>query len=129
GQELPAHFVSTRELTPEDHVRVQAAVQKYTDSSISKTCNAPNDHTVEEVKRLYMQAYDLGCKGVTYYRDGSRDAVLTHVEEKPAPVVETPPAAPVAIRPRPKILPGYTREIAAPEGDAHVTVNSDQDGP
>ncbi len=60
-------------------------MQRYTDSSISKTVNAPNDHTVEEVQRLYMLAYDTGCKGVTYYRDGSRDAVLTHIkEEKPA---------------------------------------------
>jgi len=83
GQDRPDFFVGAKDLSPEEHVVVQAKVQEYTDSSISKTSNAPNDHTVDEVKRLYMQAYDLGCKGVTYYRDGSRDAVLTSVVETP----------------------------------------------
>ena len=83
GEERPDFFVGAKDLTPEEHVVVQAKVQEYTDSSISKTANAPHDHTVEEVKRLYIQAYDLGCKGVTYYRDGSRDAVLTSVAESP----------------------------------------------
>jgi ribonucleoside-diphosphate reductase alpha chain len=82
GQEAPDYFVSSSSLTPEEHIAVQATVQRFTDSSISKTVNAPNDHTVEEVKRLYMAAFDQGCKGVTYYRDGSRDAVLTHVKDE-----------------------------------------------
>jgi ribonucleoside-diphosphate reductase alpha chain len=82
GAETPGYFVSSSDLTPEEHIAVQARVQQYTDSSISKTVNAPNDHTVEEVKRLYTLAYDTGCKGVTYYRDGSRDAVLTHIKEE-----------------------------------------------
>ena len=82
GEATPDYFVASNELSPEDHIAVQAKVQQYTDSSISKTVNAPNDHTVEEVQRLYMLAYDTGCKGVTYYRDGSRDAVLTHIREE-----------------------------------------------
>jgi ribonucleoside-diphosphate reductase alpha chain len=81
-KETPDYFVSSSSLTPDGHVAVQATVQRFTDSSISKTVNAPNDHTVEEVKRLYMAAFDQGCKGVTYYRDGSRDAVLTHIKEE-----------------------------------------------
>ena len=63
-------------------MRVQATVQRYTDSSISKTVNAPNSHTVKEVQTLYRLAYEMGCKGITYYRDGSRDAVLTRVEDE-----------------------------------------------
>lgn len=95
GQETPDYFVSSSDLSPEGHIAVQATVQRYTDSSISKTVNAPNDHTVEEVKRLYMAAFDQGCKGVTYYRDGSRDAVLTHIKEAQQEAPK-PPAAPVA---------------------------------
>ncbi|MBX5436611.1 MAG: adenosylcobalamin-dependent ribonucleoside-diphosphate reductase [Alicyclobacillaceae bacterium] len=72
GQPLPDYFVTAMELTPEEHVRVQGALQKWIDSSISKTCNAPNSYTVEDTKRLYDLAYELGCKGVTIYRDGSR---------------------------------------------------------
>ncbi len=77
GEDKPSYFVSVKELTPEEHVAVQARVQQYTDASISKTVNGPSDNSIDDVKRLYMLAYDLGCKGVTYYRDGSRDAVLT----------------------------------------------------
>ncbi len=95
-QETPEYFVSSSSLSPEGHVAVQAMVQRFTDSSISKTVNAPNDHTVEEVKRLYMAAYDQGCKGVTYYRDGSRDAVLTHIKEEPKAAATEAPAQPAA---------------------------------
>jgi len=69
---LPDYFVTSMDLTPEEHVRVQGALQKWIDSSISKTCNAPNDYTVENTKELYDLAYRLGCKGITIYRDGSR---------------------------------------------------------
>lgn len=134
----PAYFVSSKDLTPEEHVRVQAMVQRYTDSSISKTVNAPNEHTVEQVETLYRLAYEMGCKGVTYYRDGSRDAVLTRVEdEKKAAqqqTQETPVMQPVAsiqhgIKPRPPVVQGYTRQISAPEGKINVTINSDDQGP
>ncbi len=69
---LPAFFASSMELSPLEHIKVQGAVQKWTDSSISKTANAPANFTVEETAVLYEQAYDLGCKGVTIYRDSSR---------------------------------------------------------
>ncbi|MCC6627701.1 MAG: adenosylcobalamin-dependent ribonucleoside-diphosphate reductase [Chloroflexi bacterium] len=129
--ERPDYFVGANDLTPEDHIRVQAMVQKYTDSSISKTCNAPNDHTIEEVERLYQLAYASGCKGVTYYRDGSRDAVLHHIEEKkPAEPAPTPVAAAAdkTIRQRPAIVRGYTRNMQAPEGKVNITLNSDEQG-
>ncbi len=69
---LPEFFVSAQDLTPLEHIKAQAAVQRWTDSSISKTANAPANFTLEETKALYEQAYDLGCKGVTIYRDGCR---------------------------------------------------------
>lgn len=78
GQPLPDYFVTAMELTPEAHVRVQAAIQRWVDSSISKTCNVPNDYSVDDVRKLYEYMYALGCKGGTIYRDGSRDEqVLT----------------------------------------------------
>lgn len=92
SDEAPDWFISANDLSPESHVYVQATVQRYTDSSISKTCNAPNDHTVDQVKTLYTQAYDWGCKGITYFRDGCREGVLSHIEQpKKSAVAEARP--------------------------------------
>jgi len=130
------YFVSSNDLTPEEHVRVQATVQRYTDSSISKTVNAPNSHTVKEVQTLYRLAYEMGCKGVTYYRDGSRDAVLTRVadEQKKEAAQQAAVITPVTsiqdgVKPRPAVVHGYTRQVSAPEGKVNVTINSDEHGP
>ncbi|MBU6447242.1 adenosylcobalamin-dependent ribonucleoside-diphosphate reductase [Patescibacteria group bacterium] len=82
GKELPEYFVTAMDLAPEDHVRVQAAVQRWTDSAISKTCNAPHNYTVEDTKKLYELMYDLGCKGGTIYRDGSRDEQILATDAK-----------------------------------------------
>ena len=135
NETTPGYFVASNDLTPEEHVRVQAAIQRYTDSSISKTVNAPNNHTVDEVQRLYRLAYEMGCKGVTYYRDGSRDAVLTRVEDEKkaqaqqAPVMEPVTSIQQGIKPRPAVVHGYTRQVSAPEGKINVTINSDDHGP
>src|SRR5436305_10299511 len=138
----PDYFISSKDLSPEEHVRVQAMVQRYTDSSISKTVNAPNYHTVEEVQKLYRLAYEMGCKGVTYYRDGSRDAVLTRVEDEKkaaeaskqtetpqAPMMEMVTSIHQGIKQRPAVVQGYTRQVRAPEGKINVTINSDEQGP
>jgi ribonucleoside-diphosphate reductase alpha chain len=91
--EKPDYFVCAMDLSPEEHLKVQAKVQEYTDSSISKTVNAPNEYTVEDVKRLYTSAYEMGCKGITFFRDGSRAGVLENVkEEKPKEVAADLPA-------------------------------------
>ena len=136
NEPTPDYFVAANDLTPEQHVRVQAAVQKYTDSSISKTVNAPNSHTVEDVQTLYRLAYELGCKGVTYFRDGSRTGVLSHMEEKKPEAQEQQVARvePVTsiqdgVKPRPPVVYGYTRQVNAPEGKINVTINSDEHGP
>ena len=133
----PKYFVSANDLTPEEHVRVQATIQKYTDSSISKTVNAPNSHTVEDVQTLYRLAYELGCKGITYMRDGSRVGVLSHIEEKKPeqqPTQQAVVMTPVTsiqqgVKPRPAVVQGYTRQVNAPEGKINVTINSDEHGP
>jgi len=70
---LPDFFVSAMDLSPDDHIKVQSIIQRWTDSSISKTANVPANFTIEQTGELYLKAYDLGCKGVTIYRDSSRD--------------------------------------------------------
>ncbi len=78
---LPAHFISAMDITSHQHVKVLAAAQKHVDNSISKTCNGAKDDTVESVDKLYRMAKDLGCKAVSYYRDGSREGqVLTSMK-------------------------------------------------
>lgn len=141
NEPTPSYFVAANDLTPEEHVRVQATIQKYTDSSISKTVNAPNNHTVEDVQTLYRLAYELGCKGITYMRDGSRVGVLSHIEEKKPEQQEQSQQeqqqtlmVPVTsiqdgVKPRPPVVFGYTRQVSAPEGKINVTINSDDHGP
>jgi ribonucleoside-diphosphate reductase alpha chain len=136
NEPTPRYFVAANDLTPEEHVRAQATIQYYTDSSISKTVNAPNNHTVEDVQKLYRLAYELGCKGITYMRDGSRVGVLSHIEEqKPeqqaqqVPMVEPVMSIQQGIKPVPVVLQGYTRHVSAPEGKVNITINSDEQGP
>ncbi|MGI6083195.1 MAG: ribonucleoside-diphosphate reductase, adenosylcobalamin-dependent, partial [Limnochordia bacterium] len=136
---------SALELTPKEHIQVQAAIQTWTDSSISKTANAPNNYTIEQTKELYEYAYELGCKGVTIYRDGSRDEqVLTKKEEKEteeatvevAASAQQSPAPDLSIPPkerrwpgRPHKLTGATYEWLTPLGKAFITVNEYQGDP
>lgn len=122
NEKSPDYFVSANNLTPEDHVRVQATIQNLTDSSISKTVNAPNSHTVEDVKKLYIMAYELGCKGITYFRDGSRTGVLSKVEEKK----EEEHVSTTLIRPLK--VQGATYRIPTPLGVSFITVNHDAAG-
>jgi ribonucleoside-diphosphate reductase alpha chain len=82
GEQLPQEFVTAMELMPEEHVRVQAAVQRWTDSAISKTVNAPENYTIEQTAKLYEMLYDSGCKGGTIYRDGSRDEQVLATDAK-----------------------------------------------
>lgn len=123
----PDYFCSANDLTPEDHVKVQAIAQEYIDSSISKTVNAPNSHTIEDVQNLYMMSYDMGLKGVTYMRDGSRQGVLTRIEEKKEVKEEPKPVVPVTPRvPRPMMLTGTTYKADSPIGKMYVTINHDE---
>ncbi len=127
-EKRPDYFVSANDLTPMDHAKVQAIAQGYIDSSISKTVNAPNNHTVDDVKDLYMAAYDMGMKGITYMRDGSRVGVLQREEKKEEkkeePVVQK--AAPILRRP--VVMRGLTYKTQTPLGDAFITINSDDNG-
>jgi ribonucleoside-diphosphate reductase alpha chain len=138
-QELPDYFITAQVLSAEDHVRVQAAIQKWVDSSISKTANAPNDFTVEDTKRLYELAFELGCKGVTIYRDGSRDVQVLSTdkkEEKKQEVKQEVKAISAAsvkeekeYQRRPQILCGATYKMNTPLGKAYITINDVNNAP
>jgi len=78
---LQDFFVSAMDMGPEDHIDLQATIQKWTDSSISKTANVPSNFTVEQTMKLYEYAFDTGCKGVTIYRDGSRDEQILSTDK------------------------------------------------
>ncbi len=127
--ERPDYFVSANDLTPLEHAQVQAVAQKYIDASISKTVNAPNSHTIEDVKTLYMAAYDLGLKGVTYMRDGSREGVLTRVDDKKKEEAKPeilPPIGEKPVVPRPTQLEGVTYQIQTPVGKTYITINHNE---
>ncbi len=141
NSERPEYFVSANDLTPLEHAHVQAIAQKYIDSSISKTVNAPNSHTVDDVKTLYMAAYDMGMKGITYMRDGSRQGVLERVDDastrsadsgqassaqakKEEEVKDIPPITPRV--PRPLMLMGTTYKADSPVGKMYVTINHNE---
>lgn len=132
---LPPAFVSAMDLSPRDHLVMQATVQKFIDSAVSKTINVPEDMEFETFKDIYSQAYDLGCKGCTTYRPNAVTGAVLDVarEDKNvavAPPIETLPPIPdqmdTAIPPaRPEILPGCTYKLRWPESDhaTYITIN------
>ena len=127
-------------VSPEWHVRMQAAFQDWCDAAVSKTINMPPEATVEDVKKAYLLAYELKCKGITVYREGSReDQVLNvGVPEAPKPV-ETAGAKPLHVsvpaepavtrpRPRPDVITGRTQKLLTGYGALYVTINEDERG-
>lgn len=113
---LPDYFVTAHDLTPEEHVLVQSVIQQYIDSSISKTVNAPNEHTVDQVEKLYRMAYQYDLKGITYFRDGATEGVL----QKIIPPQKITPVD------RPPVLSGSTIKSQTPLGSMLVTMNFDE---
>ena len=133
---LPAHFVTAMDLSPDEHIKVQGAFQRWIDSAISKTCNVPNEYSVEQVSELYKYMYELGCKGGTIYRDGSRDEQVlmlkgderaeSEMEELQGGDDTEPATTPHHVYPRPDILQGRTVKTQTPFGTAYITINHDE---
>ncbi len=120
--EVQRIFVTALDISPEWHVRMQAAFQKYVDNATSKTINLREDATIEDVRKAYMLAYELKCKGITVYRYGSRpQQVISAKEEKEERGIIKP-------RPRPPVVRGVTRKIATGCGNLYVTMNEDEHG-
>ncbi len=126
-------FVTAHDISPEDHVRMQAAFQKYTDNAVSKTVNFPQEATIEDVAKVYQLAFHLGCKGVTIYRDRSREKQVLYKgvvsltekqsrEEVSSALLERRPKA------RKDVIHGSTRKIRTGCGNLYVTINEDEEG-
>ena len=146
AEELPEYYVTAMDLAPMEHVKVQGAFQRWIDSAISKTCNVPNEYTVEQVSEMYLYMYELGCKGGTIYRDGSRseqvlmlkgderaEKEMEEVKGDKEPVAEVKEkveqvATPHRVYPRPERLNGTTISFKTAFGTSYITMNSDEQG-
>ena len=121
-------YVSAHDVTPEYHIKVQAAFQKYTDNAVSKTVNFGTEATRDDVADVYIKAYEIGCKGVTIYRDGSRDGQVLNIGSVNHAKTDTPPPTAITPRERPNITSGFTEKVKIGCGNLYVTVNYDEDG-
>jgi ribonucleoside-diphosphate reductase alpha chain len=149
---LPDYFATSNDVSVEQHIAMQAAAQRHIDSSVSKTINGPNEHTVEDVERAYTLAYKSGLKGIAYFRDGSgrdqvlykgdavtsdamaklteeRDALRMALDEAQEHLADlTELAQHAVIYKRPSALFGSTSKVRTSAGTAYVTVNVDENG-
>lgn len=116
-------FVTALDIPPEMHVRMQAAFQKYVDNAVSKTINLPNSATKEDVEKIFLLAYKLGCKGITVYREGSRSQQVLNIPAKKEEKVKPEP------RTRPRVVSGKTVKMVTGCGNMYVTINEDEFGP
>ncbi len=129
-------FVVSTDVTAEEHVRMQAAMQAFVDNSMSKTINFPADATVQDVMIAYQLAWQLGCKGITVYVTGSREKVVLETKATAKKKAKEEPssvsAEQIALwqeqkKPRPRALHGYTYSISTPLGKAFITINENGD--
>jgi ribonucleoside-diphosphate reductase alpha chain len=111
-------FVTAHDVSPDWHIRMQAAFQKYIDNAVSKTVNLPRDATVEDVMKVYSLANELGCKGVTIYRDGSKENQVLSFSQKD----RRKDKFMSAVKERPETLDGFTTRMKTGYGHLYVTV-------
>jgi len=123
-KQLSEVLITAHEVSPESHVRIQAVFQKYVDNAVSKTVNLPSTATVDDVDKVYRLAYELGCKGITVYRDGCRkNQVIAAANQIAESRIEIP-----SPRPRPRKTDGSTIKASTGCGSLFITINRDEKG-
>jgi ribonucleoside-diphosphate reductase alpha chain len=119
-KDLPNTFVTSHSIKPEFRVQMQGTIQRHIDSSISSTVNIPRSTTVEEVKKIYVEAWKAGCKGITVYREGAREGILLTNEEA---AKQKGAQTKREMYERPNVLTGQTIKMKLPQGNLYVTAN------
>ncbi len=121
-EEMRRVYVTAMDIDPEAHLRMQAAFQKYTDNAVSKTVNLPHLATQQDIRRIYTLAFELGCKGVTVYRDGCKSVQVLCTGEKGQEQAEHPDMG-RKVQDRPDMIFGFTQKIQLGLGELYLTVN------
>jgi ribonucleoside-diphosphate reductase alpha chain len=127
-EDIKRLFNTAHDITPHEHIRMQAAFQRYVDNAVSKTVNFPNNATTEDVKEVYLLAYEYGCKGVTVYRDGSREEQVLTKGKKEGKADTSDLRQKIVPRKRPDVIKGSTRLMKTGCGNLYVTINEDEEG-
>jgi len=125
-EDVQSLFVTAHDIEPVWHIKMQSAFQKYTNNAVSKTVNLPSDATIEDAQEIYMLAYKGGCKGVTIYRDNSREEQVLNIASSKETEKKTEDVSKIIPRPRPNVTFGTTTKIATGCGNLYVTINEDE---
>ena len=131
-EDIQKVFVTSMDISAQSHIKMQASFQKYTDNSISKTINFKNSATVDDMKQGYMMAWDLGCKGSTVYRDGSRELQVLSTEKTKTSTSDSNEiinkwlSSQQEFMARPRKMSGTTYKQETPFGVCYITINSDE---
>ncbi|MFH1578347.1 MAG: vitamin B12-dependent ribonucleotide reductase [Candidatus Omnitrophota bacterium] len=133
--EIPADikriFVTAHDISPDWHIRMQATFQRFTNNAVSKTINFPHDAEVSDVHNAYLLAYKLGCKGITVYRDKSREEQVLNISGKQDAAIELEArtvSGRIVPRPRPEVTTGTTTKVSTGCGNFYITINLNEQG-
>ena len=126
--DVKAVFITAHDIAPTEHITMQAAFQKFIDNAVSKTVNFPHNAAPKDVEDVYLLAYKLGCKGVTVYRDGSREEQVLTKGKKGKKQQASDSRQKIVPKKRPEVIKGTTRLMKTGCGNLYVTINEDEEG-